>query len=74
MHETYRMLAQTRIDDRLREAAARRRADEARTMDAPRSLSIRVRALVPHRRDRRQPAAAATAALAALAADCSSCA
>jgi hypothetical protein len=74
MHETYRMLAQTRIDDRLREAAAWRRADEARTRDAHRSLSIRVRALLAHRRDRRQPAVPATAALAALAADGSSCA
>lgn len=64
MHETYRLLTQSRIEDRLREAAEWRRAEEAGGRSTRRGPYGRVRALVARGRNRRQPAAPATAVLA----------
>jgi hypothetical protein len=78
MYETYRILAQTAIDERLREAAEERRAAEARPQTRAglghRLLALRVRVAGNHRRAV-APAAAAPAAVApALSADGAGCA
>ena len=71
MHETYRILAQHQIDERLREAADWRLADAARSARPRRALVSRVLALVSHVGDqRREPAPTA----AALTNDCVGCA
>jgi hypothetical protein len=59
MHETYRFLAQDRIDEHLREADAWRLARAARDAAPRPDLAARVRALFPHVGDQR-PAPATT--------------
>jgi hypothetical protein len=70
MHETYRILAQTLIDQRLREAADARRAAEARRATRPGDRLTRVQRLLSHFPNLRdQRTAAAPAAAATLSAD-----
>ena len=70
MHETYRILAQQQIDERLREAADWRRADEARRGRPRRALAGRIRAWLPHGRDQRPRPAPTGSALAGDGAGC----
>ena len=78
MYETYRILAQTAIDERLREAAEERRAAEARR-ETRASLGHRLLALLSrgagnHRRAVAPAAAAPATAADALSADGACCA
>ena len=59
MHETYRILAKSRIDEQLREADAWRLASQARRARRESGLARRIRALFPHVDDQR-PAPATT--------------
>ena len=59
MHETYRIIAQSRIDEQLREADAWRLAIRARRAPHRSGVARRVLALFPHVDDQR-PAPAAT--------------
>ncbi|HET9344822.1 MAG TPA: hypothetical protein VFO05_03890 [Candidatus Limnocylindrales bacterium] len=65
MHETYRILAENRIDERLREADAWRLARPARDAARRPGLAARVRALFPHVGDQRPAPATTGHALAA---------
>ena len=62
MYETYRMLAQDRIEDALREAAAWRLADEGRARGTSHRWPARIRDWVRHA-GRGQRAAARSAAV-----------
>jgi hypothetical protein len=59
MHETYRMMAQNRIDDRIREAAQWRLADEARAGTTHGRWPASLRAFVGGARLQRRAAAPA---------------
>ena len=64
MHETYLMMAQNRIDDRMREAAAWRRANEARGSRTSIGWPTRIRSSLA-RPGAQRPVTATTAADAA---------
>jgi hypothetical protein len=70
MHEIYRTFAADIDRDRMREAAARRLADEARSFARRPSLTGRVKAVIDRLVRAPQPAPAPTAALAP---DCAPC-
>jgi hypothetical protein len=69
MHETYRMMVQHQIDERLREAAEWRRADEARSRrearDVPAALRARFASIAGRAGIHRQTAAPVGTAVAA---------
>jgi hypothetical protein len=61
MHEIYLMMAQNRIEERIREAAAWRRGDEARGPRSSIAWSTRIRSALDRSRVQ-SPAGTATAA------------